>query len=176
MSPTSLAAADAGHDGPVVRVTLARDGRPLRAAARARIERPVSAVWSTIYDVERFADFLPMVSQARRRGDDVTFDLKFKIGFFAVGFQFTAAAKYEAERWLDLSWKSGEPRDIKMRFELTPIEGESACIVETQAEFDVQSLGWLVKYFLRHHPEISLGIFPGITLVLLDSIRRATAA
>ena len=34
---------------------------------------------------------------------------------------------------------------------------------------------WLVKYFLRHHPEIQHGIFPGITLVLLDSIRRATS-
>jgi hypothetical protein len=63
-----------------------------------------------------------------------------------------------------------------MRFSLTPIEGERACFVETEAGFDVQSLGWLVKYFLKHHSEIQHGIFPGITLVLLDSIRRATAA
>jgi hypothetical protein len=71
-------------------------------------------------------------------------------------------------------WTGGEPRGILLRFSLTPIEGERACIVETQAEFEVQSLGWLVKYFLKHHPEIQHGIFPGITLVLLDSIRRAT--
>ncbi len=164
------------HEGPVVRVTLARDGRPIRAAARMRIDRTAAQVWAAVYDVERFAHFLPMVNHARRRGDSVTFDLRFRIGFFSVGFEFTTAATYEAEKWLHLEWTAGEPRDIRMRFVLTPIEGEDACIVETQSEFDVQSLGWLVKYFLKHHPEIQHGIFPGITLVLLDSIRRATAA
>jgi hypothetical protein len=164
------------HAGPVVLVTIAPSGLPVRAIARARIERSAARVWATIYDIERFADYLPMVSQARRRGDSVTFDLKFRIGFFSVGFEFVVKATYEAEKWLDLSWTAGEPRDIRMRFVLTPIEGEDACIVETQSEFDVQSLGWLVKYFLKHHPEIQHGIFPAITLVLLDSIRRATAA
>jgi carbon monoxide dehydrogenase subunit G len=164
------------ESGPIVRVTLAPDGRPVRAAARGRIEQPVSRVWATIYDVERFADYLPMVNRARRRGDSVTFDLKFRVGFFSAGFEFTTHATYEPEKWLALAWTGGEPRDIKMRFALTPIEGESACMVETEAGFDVQSLGWLVKYFLKHHAEIQHGIFPGITLVLLDSIRRATSA
>ena len=160
----------------VVRVTSAPDGRPISAAARTRINRSVAKVWATIDDLEKFADHLPMVNHARRRGDLVTFDLKFRIGFFSVGFAFTTAAKYEAERWIELTWVSGEPRDIRMRFTLSPIEGEDACLVETEAEFDLQSLGWLVKYFLKHHPEIQHGIFPGLTLVLLDSIRRATAA
>jgi ribosome-associated toxin RatA of RatAB toxin-antitoxin module len=167
------------HEGPVVRVTLAGDGQPLRAAARGRIDHPAAHVWATIYDVERFANYLPMVNHARRRGDSVTFDLKFRIGFFSVGFEFTTLATYEPEKWLLLTWTAGEPRGIKMRFSLTPIvreKGEAACLVETEAEFEVQSLGWLVKYFLKHHPEIQHGIFPGITLVLLDSIRRATAA
>jgi ribosome-associated toxin RatA of RatAB toxin-antitoxin module len=163
------------HDGPIVRVTLDRSGRPVSAAATARVERPASRVWSTIYDIERFARFLPMVNHAKRVGDDVTFDLKFRVGFFSAGFEFTAVAKYEAEKWLALTWKSGEPRDIKLNFKLTPVEGDAACIVETEASFDVQSLGWLVKYFLKNHGEIQHGIFPGITLVLLDSIRRATA-
>ena len=163
------------HEGPVVRVTVARDGRPIRAAATARIEASASRVWSTIYDIERFANYLPMVNHARRRGDSVTFDLKFRIGFFSVGFEFTANATYETDKWLDLAWTAGEPRDIRLRFQLTPIDGDKACLVETTAEFDVQSLGWLVKYFLKHHSEIQHGIFPGITLVLLDSIRRATA-
>jgi len=135
----------------------------------------VARVWSTIYDVERFARFLPMVNHARRRGDDVTFDLKFRVGFFSAGFEFTALATYEPEKWLALTWIAGEPRDIKLRFALTPLDGGAACLVETQAEFDVQSLGWLVKYFLKNHSEIQHGIFPGITLVLLDSIRRATS-
>jgi ribosome-associated toxin RatA of RatAB toxin-antitoxin module len=156
-------------------VTLAPDGRPLRAAARGRIEYPIGRVWAAIYDVERFARFLPMVNHARRRGDEVTFDLKFRFALFAVGFAFTTHATYEAEKWLVLRWTSGEPRGIKMRFALTPIEGESACYVEAEAEFEIQSLGWLVKYFLKNHPEIEHGIFPGITLNLLESIRRAAA-
>ncbi len=161
----------------MVFVTLARDGRPVSAVARARIERSAAEIWAAIDDIERFARYLPMVSQARRHGDRVTFELKFRIAFFAVGFEFTVEAKYEAEKWLDLRWTAGEPRDIRMRFVLTPVEaegGKKACVVEAEAGFDVQSLGWLVKYFLKHHPEIQQGIFPGLTLILLDSIRRAT--
>jgi hypothetical protein len=29
-----------------------------------------------------------------------------------------------------------------------------------------------VKYFLKHHPEIQHGIFPGVSLVLVDTLRR----
>jgi hypothetical protein len=172
MSEESASAS--AHEGPVVRVTMGRDGRPIRAAARGRIEQPAERVWATIFDIERFAQKLPMVNHATRRGDSVAFDLKFRIGFFSAGFAYTSRLTYEEGKWLALAWTGGEPRGILLRFTLTPVEGERACIVETQAEFEVQSLGWLVKYFLKHHPEIQHGIFPGITLVLLDSIRRAT--
>jgi ribosome-associated toxin RatA of RatAB toxin-antitoxin module len=174
--PDQVSAA-APYEGPVIRVALDRDWRPVRATATARIEHPVARVWSTIADIERFARFLPMVDHARRRGDDVTLALKFRVGpLFAVGFTFTARATYETDKWLALTWTAGEPRDVKLRFSLTPIDDGKACMVETQAEFDVQSLGWLVKLFLKNHGEIQHGIFPGMTLVLLDSIRRATVA
>src|SRR5258708_7518639 len=133
---------------PVVRVRVAPDGRPLGAAASPRIERPIAHVWAAVAHIERHARHLPMVHRARRRGDDVTFDLKFKIGFFAVGFQFSAHAEYEAERWLELKWTAGEPRDIRLRFELTSIDDGRACLVEGDGEFDLMSLGWLAKYFL----------------------------
>jgi hypothetical protein len=61
-----------------------------------------------------------------------------------------------------------------LRFTLAPAEGGRGCSVEGDGEFDLESLGWLVKYFLRHHPEIQFGIFPGVALVLVDSLRRAT--
>ncbi len=165
----------ASHEGPVVRVVPGAGGRPIRAAARGRVEASVTRVWETIYDVERFARNLPMVDHARRRGDAVSFDLKFKVGFFSAGFDFQTRMSYEPEKWLAYDWTGGEPRDIRLRFELSAIDGQDACMVQTEAGFDVQSLGWLVKYFLKHHPEIQHGIFPGITLVLLDSIRRASA-
>ena len=48
-------------------------------------------------------------------------------------------------------------------------------MVDVDASFEVESLGWLVKYFLKHHPEIRHGIFPGVALVLHDSLRRAVS-
>jgi carbon monoxide dehydrogenase subunit G len=159
----------------VVKVRLSADGRPVGAAAVARIERPVAEVWAALVDIERFARHLPMVRKATRTGDDVTLDLGFKIVFFSVGFSFSAHATYEAPRRFELRWTSGEPRDIVLRFELTPTEDGAACVARTDAQFDIMSLGWLSKYFLRGHPEIQFGVFPGVALVLADSLRRAVA-
>ena len=100
-----------GEEGPVVRVRLGADGLPTGAAASARIGRPVAQVWAAVEDIERYARFLPMVHRARRDGDSVTFELRFRIGFFSVGFQFTAKVTYEAQKWLELRWTAGEPRD-----------------------------------------------------------------
>jgi hypothetical protein len=70
-----------------------------------------------------------------------------------------------------VEWR--EPKDIRLRFTLTPTEGGRACSAEADVEFDLTSLGWMAKYFLRHHPEIQFGVFPGVALVLVDSLRRA---
>jgi ribosome-associated toxin RatA of RatAB toxin-antitoxin module len=160
------------HKGPIIHVRVAPDGRPLGAATTMRIERPVAAVWAVLSDIERYAGRLPMVDRARRRGDHVDFDLKFRVGLFSAGFEFSAHATYEEPNWLELRWTSGEPRGVRFRYTLTPLDDGAACLVEGDAEFDVQSLGWLVKYFLKHHPEIQHGIFPGVSLVLIDTLRR----
>jgi carbon monoxide dehydrogenase subunit G len=159
---------------PVVRIRTGSDRKPNGAAATVRIDRPIADVWAAIADVETFGNFIPMVSRAKRSGDDVTFDLKFKIGFFSVGFQFSAHATYEEQRWLELRWTAGEPKDIRLRFEVSAVDDGRATLVTGDGEFDVMSLGWLAKYFLRHHPEIQFGIFPGVALVLVDALRRAT--
>jgi ribosome-associated toxin RatA of RatAB toxin-antitoxin module len=157
---------------PEIRVRLGNDGLPLGAGARARIERPVARVWSVIADVERYPGRVPMIDRVRRDGDRVTVDLKFKVAFVSVGFQFIATVAYEPERWLELRGVAGEPRGIRLRFDLEPLDG-GACLLRSEGEFDVFSLGWLAKYFLRHHPEIQYGIYPGVALALLDSVRRA---
>jgi ribosome-associated toxin RatA of RatAB toxin-antitoxin module len=161
---------------PLVQLRIAPDGRPLGAAAIARIDRPVARVWSIIADVERYADRVPMISRVRRTGDRVEVTLKFKVSLFSASFEFTADVTYEHERWLEINWVDGEPRGIRLRFELTPLDDGRACLVRGDGEFDALSLGWLVKYFLRHHPEIQHGIFPGVALVLLDAMRRAAEA
>lgn len=161
--------------GPVVTVRLGPDGMPVGAAATGCVEHPVATVWALLADVERYASLLPMVHRARRSGDDVTYNLKFRIGFFSVGFHFTARATWHEPQWIELRWVSGEPAGIRLRFDLAPLDEGRACQVTGDAEFELQSLGWLVKYFLKHHPEIQHGIFPGVALVLLDTVKRALA-
>ena len=96
-----------------------------------------------------------------------------KVALFSAGFKFSADVRMEREKWLELVWVSGEPRGIKLRFELTPLDGGAATLIRGDGEFEAQSLGWLVKFFLKHHPEIEHGVFPGVALVLLDAMRRA---
>jgi ribosome-associated toxin RatA of RatAB toxin-antitoxin module len=158
---------------PLVQVKTAPDHRPIGASAVTRIERPVARVWQVVSEVDRYAERVPMVHRVRRVGDRVDVDLKFKVALFAAHFQFTADVRMEREKWLELSWVSGEPRGIKLRFELTPLDGGQATLIRGDGEFDALSLGWLVKFFLKHHPEIEHGIFPGVALVLLDAMRRA---
>lgn len=156
-----------------VRVQMDDEGRPRGASAEARIERSVAQVWGVVADVDHYAERIPMVHRVRLDGDQVTVDLKFRVSFLSVGFQFVAVETHEEERWLELRGVSGEPRGIRLRFELEPLDGGRACLLRGEGEFDVQSLGWLAKYFLRHHPEIENGIFPGVAITLVEAMRRA---
>ena len=157
-----------------VSIRFAENGSPVGATAVARIDRAASDVWPVLVEIERFAGRLPMIHRASRRGDEIVLDLRFKVGLiFSVGFQFVARIVQGPGHRLELRWISGEPRDVLLRFELTALDGEGACLVESEGAFDVMSLGWLAKYFLKHHPEIQFGIFPGVALVLIDSLRRA---
>jgi ribosome-associated toxin RatA of RatAB toxin-antitoxin module len=159
----------------LVRVRMNGEGRPASAEAEARIEHPVARVWAVVADVDRYAERIPMVHRVRIEGDRVTVDLRFRVSLLSVGFQFVAEMTREPERWLELRGVSGEPRGIRLRFDLEPLDEGRACALRGEGEFDAQSLGWLAKYFLRHHPEIENGIFPGVAITLVESMRRAAA-
>ena len=154
-----------------VHVELAR-GEPRSAVAAMRVQAPVSRIWALVEQVERFDGFVPMLHQVRRQGDVARIGLRFKIALFSVGFEFKARVTQEPQRWLELSWLDGEPRDLRLRFDLRPL-GEAETLLHTTASFDVNSLGWLAKYFLKHHPEIKYGVFPGVAVALADSVRKA---
>jgi ribosome-associated toxin RatA of RatAB toxin-antitoxin module len=157
---------------PSIEVDVGADGTPAAATATARINAPVARVWSHIVDVDQYPTFVPMLSKVKRDGDRVTVHLKFKVAFFSVGFDFVADAKFEENKWLDLRWVSGDPRDLHIRFELEDA-GAGATTIRSTISFDPFSLGWLTKYFLKHHPEIRYGIFPGCAYGLADSMRQA---
>ncbi|MEZ4263507.1 MAG: SRPBCC family protein [Polyangiaceae bacterium] len=156
-----------------LKVDVDRTGRPRGATAEARVARSAAHLWKVIEDVDRYPERVPMIHRVRLDGDRATVDLKFKVSLISVGFRFVVDVKSEPEKWLELSWVDGEPRDIRLRFDLDPIEGEDACMLRSSGAFDVMSLGWLAKYFLKHHPEIQFGVLPGVALALLESMRRA---
>ena len=159
-----------------VEVKVDDQGKPREATAEARIACSAARVWRVIEEVDRYPERVPMIHRVRLDGDRATVDLKFKIALFSVGFTFVVDVKSEKEKWLELKYVSGEPRGIILRFDLEPVDDGKACVLKSTGAFDATSLGWLAKYFLRHHPEIQFGIMPGVAVGLLESMRRAAEA
>ena len=157
----------------VIEVDVGDDGIPTSATATTRVGAPAARVWSFIVDVDRYPSFVPMLAKVRRDGDRVTVGLKFKITLFSVGFDFVADAKYEEGKWLELRGVGGDMRDLHIRFELEDGADVASSTLKATISFDPFSLGWLSKYFLKHHPEIRYGIFPGCAYGLADAMRQA---
>jgi len=157
---------------PLVKVDLGDDGKPTGATAACRIPAARGRVWEVIQDVERYAGRVPMIHRVRRDADRVRVDLKFKVALFSVGFSFVADLVYSDGESMHVRYVSGEPRGFELHYALEEIDA-GATLLHTSTAFDVTSLGWLVKYFLKHHPEIQLGIMPGVALGVLDAIRTA---
>ena len=88
-------------------------------------------------------------------------------------FSFTARVVEDPGKSLELQYLSGEPHGVRIRFDLVPIEDGRATRLVCASSFDLQSLGWLVKFFLKHHPEIQFGVYPGTALALLYAVRSA---
>jgi carbon monoxide dehydrogenase subunit G len=149
-------------------------GMPVAATAATLVDAPPSRVWPVVSDVSSFGARIPMIHHIQRDGDRVTLKLRFKVALFSFGFEVLADAHYEEGKWLELRYVEGEPRDMRLRLEVEGA-GDGATVVHADIGFDIFSLGWLVKTFLRHHPEIRLGIFPGSAITILDAMRRAVA-
>ena len=156
---------------PTVEVELDSAHQPVAATATQIIAAPRDRVWRALDDVEAYPGLVPMLHKVKRVGDRVTVSLRFRISLFTTGFEFTADAIRDEGKTLELRWVAGEPRALNLRFDLEEVAG--GCKVRARVSFDVDSLGWLTRYFLKHHPEIRFGIFPGTACALLDSFRRA---
>ncbi len=167
---TPFRAEQLGAD-PLVAIHTGPDGLPSGATAAARVAATPEQVWAVVSDIASYSGHIPMISKVTREGDRVKVHLKFRISLYSVGFDFTADGVYEENKWLEMRWVAGEPRELNIRFDLQPIEGGT--LVHARCSFDLSSLGWLVKYFLKHHPEIQWGVFPGTALTLLQSMRQA---
>jgi carbon monoxide dehydrogenase subunit G len=155
----------------MVRTRLGDDGLPVAADCEGVVAAPPAKVWAVIEDVDRFAGRVPMIAGIKQRGAEVDVDLKFRVTLFSVHFRFVARAEIEPGRRLVLVGISGEPKQIRLSLESEP--SGAGTLLRTHASFDLHSLGWVVKYFLKHHPEIQCGVFPGVAIALHTFLARA---
>jgi ribosome-associated toxin RatA of RatAB toxin-antitoxin module len=161
--------------GPLVEMTVGPKGLPIAACAAAIVEASPERVFDVLRDVERYAERIPLMHRARVHGDWAEFSLRLKLAFFGVGFSFASNIVEEPGRSLALRYRSGEPKDIAIHYDVAPVSsGEpDRCLLFVHIGFEIESLGWLVKLFLKHHPEIQFGVFSGCALALLESMRSA---
>lgn len=167
-TPSEVVAADA----PLIRVRRGFGGRPVGATAAIPVEASRDRLWAVITDLRAYADRIPMMDKVDLDGDLVTVRLRFRVAIISVTFSFTARASREAPSALELSYVSGEPADLSIRFDLEPVSDDKTVLYATIG-FDIDSLGWLVKTFLKHHPEIRYGVFTGSAFALADKMREA---
>jgi ribosome-associated toxin RatA of RatAB toxin-antitoxin module len=161
---------------PIVHVALGAGGRAVSASAAGRVGASTDRVWSVLTDVGKYAERVPMMHRVRLRGDLAEFSLRLRISFFSVGFSFESEIERDEGRSLSLNYVRGEPRDIAIRWHLEPLSDGAESAIFVHIGFDIDSLGWMAKYFLKHHPEIQFGVFPGCAVALLESMRTAVRA
>jgi len=169
--PLSIVAA---APGPIVCALFNADGRPYGAVGGRIIDAPVSRVWKLVADLDLMPRRIPLVHSVAIDGDRATIQLRLKVAVLTFKFGFTARLTSEPERFIRFQYLSGDPRDLDLRFDVAPAQGDRS-IVHAGIVFDPDSLGWLASYFLRHHPEIRHGVHPGSVLTILDAIRAAAS-
>ena len=157
--------------GAIVRTLLDR-GRSAGAVAAMIVNAPPARTFSVLEDIEGLPQRIPMIHEVAQNGDELDMQLRFKVALFAAKFGFRARRIVDPGRSVSLQYISGHPRDLSIRFDVLPAAGDTTALYAA-ATYDIDSLGWLVSYFLRHHPEIRLGVHPGTVLTLLDAVQHA---
>ena len=174
-----------GHHGILNHCERTDDGKYLRSVAVALIkaptERVVAAVERIRSDKGSFMEEVNIINKFRileDRGDQLRVRIDLKYRFFMLSFKFHVIADVntDGKGQLDLYSTAGKLKDLRIHFRLKPVEEGRHSLFFCSMYFDVKSLGWLVDHFLRHHPEIELGVFsataPVIVLTLKDHVER----
>lgn len=178
-----------GAEGILNHVEQAPDGTLLRSVAVALVDAPLNKVVSEVQRIRtRRGGFLRDVNIINRvtflgeEGDRlrIRLELRYRFFLFRTKFQVDADVTVGEGGSLDLVGTSGKPQGLRAHFRARPVVvdpgGPEQTLVFCSLRFDVHSLGWLVDYFLRHHPEIELGVFsataPVIVLTLKEAVER----
>jgi ribosome-associated toxin RatA of RatAB toxin-antitoxin module len=147
---------------------------PIAATAMRRMDASPKRIWNLVTDVEGYAARVPLIERVNIRGDLAEFRLRFGLALFSARFSFQSTIHKVEERSLVLSYQSGEPKDLTIEYVIDPIpDRPDAALLAVYIGFDVGSVGWLARFFLKHHPEIQYGIHAGCALALVESIHKA---
>ncbi len=163
-------------------IELHRDARGKSTGARAwarteaKPEQCKAALdrLSTEADFGKFVEHIPMVREIRREGDLFRIELQFKVTVVSARFGAQTRVVRESDNALRMDYVDGEPKGLRLRFAYSsPQELGGAALLHTESFFDPDSLGWLAKYFLKHHPEIRDGAQTGTAVAIIDALRSA---
>lgn len=167
--------------GPLVRIFCNEAGRPRGASSLQLVRAPADALWQVVRDPTAFPSFVRMVDSVQRLKADadgeelLRVNLRFKITLFAAKFHFVARVHRVEHQLVELGYVSGKVRDVNIRFEIAPA-GDRLALLLCFIGFDQTSLGWLVKLFINHHPEIDWGVHAGSVMSVSASVRAAAEA
>jgi len=175
------------EEGILNHVERAPDGTLLRSVAAALVRAPLEKVVEEVRRIKSHdggflrdvnlihrVTVLPGTGEALRLG----LALRYRFLLFRTTFEVEADVTLGEGASLDLVGVKGKPSGLLAHFRAIPVSpgGQAATLVLCSLRFDISSLGWLVDYFLRHHPEIELGVFsataPVIALCLKEAVER----
>ena len=165
---------------PVVELLRSPTGISSGARAFARVDAPVSALQVAFDRIEKdgsFAEFvkhIPMVRELKRNGDRFRIELQFRMSILSVRFGASMRLVRETPYAVRFDYIEGEPERLSLRFAAHELDGRS--LLQIDVGYDIDSLGWLAKHFLRHHPEIRDGAHTGTAVAIVEALRHAVEA
>lgn len=173
-----------GLHGILCHVERLADGTLVRSVAVALITAPKEEVVAAVERIRTedggFLKELNIIERFRiieDRKDSlrIRLDLRYRFFILRFGFHVVAEVSIGEDGTMDLVSVGGKPKNLVIHFRLVPVEGDQT-LFYCSLRYDVRSLGWLTDYFLRHHPEIELGVFsataPVIVLTLKEHVER----
>jgi hypothetical protein len=159
-------------------IELLRNDRRQSSGARgfAKVSVPQERLRATFDRIEQegsfkaFVDHIPMVRDLRRERDRFVIELQFKVSILSVRFGATQRLVRESPDAVRFDYIEGEPRGLSLRFAGHPLEGAES-LLQVDVGYDIDSLGWLAKHFLKHHPEIRDGAHAGTAVAIVEALR-----
>ena len=162
---------------PVIELFRGTNGIASGARAFARIQAPQSQVRVAFDRIENegsFAEFvrhIPMVKELKKVRDHFVIALQFRVAILSVGFGAEMRLVREGPDDVRFEYVKGEPRGLTLRFASHPLDDGS--LMQIDVGFDIDSLGWLAKHFLKNHPEIRDGAHTGTAVAIVEALRTA---